>query len=337
MLPNAWASYPLPLNVGMTGELLADQLRIVREWIEGLDVEREFAVIMSHHPVNSYAAKSSASIRWLWRENQGIGMFVTAHTHHGHFEHHYLGEDREAIELNVGSTTDWPMEWRTLQVFARNEPEFEAYVHSERFLLADRLRNEPGYFEHGWEIAIGAPDDYRAFRQGTDSISAITDLYLGYHLRPPIFGTGKVWPRDGSFETEGRYKDTLLGTYRRLITLFPTDVGEGAVAWPTGCGSDAEVLARIDLLAELEVDPDEREEARAAIDGKIELLVELEAFEESRSCRDPESGAALDELRARYRLSQAVWASRYGFTRGRKLQVEDELIRAGKTRRDGGT
>lgn len=335
MVPNAWNSYPLHLNVGMTGEMLADQLRIVREWLDELVPGREFALIMSHHPVKSYAAKSSSSLRWLWREHAAIAMFVTAHTHHGHFEHHFLDDDREAIELNVGSTTDWPMEWRTLQVFGRLEPEFEAYVHSKRHLLSDRLRNEPGYFLHGWEIMLGEADDYRAFRQGTDSIGAITDLYLGYHLRPPFLGPGKVRARKGSYTTEGRYKDTLLGTYRRLVTLFPTDVGEEGVLWPAACRTDAAVLARIEEAASLEVDGSDVGRAKAALDRKIEFLIELHAFERSRMCRDPESGEALDEERTRYKLSQAVWASRYGFTRGRKLQVEDELIRAGKNRRDG--
>ena len=39
------------------------------------------------------------------------------------------------------------------------------------------------------------------------------------------------------------------------------------------------------------------------------------------------SGESTDEARVRFKLSQAVWASRYEVTHGRKLQAADELIR----------
>lgn len=317
MLPNAWSTYPLRHNPGMVGEMLADQLRVVRRWVEELEPERAGTVLLSHHPVSSYGAKTRASLRWLWSRNRGIAMFVTAHTHRGHFIHHFLGE-REAIELNLGSTTDWPMEWRTLQAFMPADGSRGAYVRAERYTLADELRNQPGYFLPGWEIPFGALDDYRAFRQGDSTVSAITDIYLGYHLKPPIFGPARIRSRRGAEETELRYKDTLLGTYVRLVELFPTDTGRGKIAWPASCSSDEEVLGRIDdALA-----------PGVPLHDKIDLLKQLADFEGSRTTEDPASGAPLDELRTRYKLSQAVWASRYGFMQGRTLQATDELIRA---------
>ncbi|NJN19366.1 MAG: adenylate/guanylate cyclase domain-containing protein, partial [Oscillochloris sp.] len=57
-----------------------------------------------------------SSLGWLWREHR-IGMMATAHTHLGYYVHHDLGKGPEKLELNLGSTTDWPMEWRTLQAF----------------------------------------------------------------------------------------------------------------------------------------------------------------------------------------------------------------------------
>ena len=57
------------------------------------------------------------------------------------------------------------------------------------------------------------------------------------------------------------------------------------------------------------------------------LLAELKAFEKSRKTRDPETGESLDGVRWRYKISQAVWASRFEATGGRMLQVDDELIR----------
>ena len=64
-----------------------------------------------------------------------------------------------------------------------------------------------------------------------------------------------------------------------------------------------------------------------ALETKIGLLEQLGAFERSRSTRDPESGEPSDDARLRYKLSQAAWASRFEAEQGRRLRVEDELIR----------
>ena len=60
---------------------------------------------------------------------------------------------------------------------------------------------------------------------------------------------------------------------------------------------------------------------------KIALLVELDRWEHSRSSRDPESGESTDDERFRFKVCQAAWASRYENAQGRRLSVEDELIR----------
>ena len=56
-------------------------------------------------------------------------------------------------------------------------------------------------------------------------------------------------------------------------------------------------------------------------------LQELEAFEASRRTKNLETGQSQDEERLRYKLSQAAWASRYESAQGRRLSVEDDLIR----------
>ena len=64
-----------------------------------------------------------------------------------------------------------------------------------------------------------------------------------------------------------------------------------------------------------------------SLETKIPLLLQLESFEKSRATKDPDSGASTDAERVRFKLSQAVWASRFEVTHGRKLRPEDELIR----------
>ena len=102
LVPNAWDNYPLELDCGMTGELLSDQLRIVREWME-TDGDTRFA-LMVHHPFGEIASKSRSSLRWLWGR-YAFGGLITAHTHAGYFEQHNLegGKRHRGLEINVGS------------------------------------------------------------------------------------------------------------------------------------------------------------------------------------------------------------------------------------------
>ena len=64
-----------------------------------------------------------------------------------------------------------------------------------------------------------------------------------------------------------------------------------------------------------------------ALEKKIAFLKQLERFERSRRTRDPKTGAPSDDARTRFKLSQAAWASRFENESGRRLSVEDELIR----------
>ena len=57
------------------------------------------------------------------------------------------------------------------------------------------------------------------------------------------------------------------------------------------------------------------------------MIIELDGFENSRSTVDPGTGESADEERIRYKISQAVWASRYEHSAGRRLTISDELVR----------
>ncbi|MHC4342406.1 MAG: metallophosphoesterase family protein [Planctomycetota bacterium] len=312
MAPNAWRSYPASLNCGLTGEMLPDQLRKIREWLD-TRADKVGTVLACHHPFDTLAPRTRSSIGWIWRE-YGIGMMVTAHTHHGFFAHHDVGGERGEIELNVGSTSDWPMEWRTLQGFAHLEKR-QLYIHAVRNTLVDVLRRRGGFFEPGWEIPVNAPDDYRRYKQGESAKGMLVDAYVAYHYTPPWFSPPRIRANKAARHTEEQIKNTLLWTFHRLINEFPTDP-EKEVEWPTGCRSDREVANRIQSTAG----------EKTAIEKKIALLMELNAFERSRSTRDPASGASTDDVRERYKISQAAWASRFMAERGRRLRTEDDLI-----------
>ena len=69
LIPNAWKSYPAGLNCGFSGEMLPNQLRKVREWLETGDSY----TLLSHHPFDDYAPRTRSSVGFLWRE-YAVGM-----------------------------------------------------------------------------------------------------------------------------------------------------------------------------------------------------------------------------------------------------------------------
>ena len=293
LAPNAWRSYPIELNCGYTGEMLPDQLRVVRDSLDRGTVHHGH-VFLCHHPFGDLAPRAKASVGYLWRE-YGVAMMVTAHTHAGYFEHHDLGHDDDELELNMASTTDWPMEWRTLQAHIDSEGE-DFFIRAERHTLADEIRHREGFFLPGWEVPVGAPDDYRGYRQGEAASGLLVDFALAHHLTPYWLPQPRLRANASARRTEEQVKDTLLWTYFRMLRYFPTDPARGEIAWPRRCRDDEQTLDRILAVAGHE----------DALDEKIELLRELAAFERSRHSRDAETGADTDAVRARFKISQAA-------------------------------
>ncbi len=314
LIPNAWKTWPLSLNCGFTGEMLPDQMRTLRAWLEDAGPSERF-VLNCHHPFESFAPRTRSSLGWLWRERQ-IGMLLSGHTHQGFFAHHDLGGDLDQLELNIGSTTDWPMEWRVLTGFMNPERE-QSYIRAERFTLVDVLENRQGFFELDWEVPMGAPDDYRGYKQGQAASGLLIDFYLAHHLTPYWLPQPHIRPNRAARDTEEQVKNTLLWTYWRLIKDFPTDAEARPPAWPQGCRSDTDVVERIRAFKGSE----------DVLEEKIALLEELATFEKSRSTRDPKTGEASDAARLRFKISQAAWASRFEASEGRRLRIEDQLIR----------
>ena len=312
LVPNGWQSYPLALNCGFTGEMLPDQLRRIRAWVE---TGGKSFLFMFHHPFDALAPRTRASLGWLWRERP-VGLMVTAHTHRGYYAHHDLGGELDQLELNLASTTDWPMEWRTL-VGHVNHDERKLYIQSKRYTLVDTLMNREGYFRLDWEIPLDAPDDYRKYKQGRPASGVMLSFALYHHWVPYWLPQPRVRPNAAARETEESVKDTMLWTYFRLLQQFPTDSSAKQPQWPAGCENDQAVVNQIVALGG----------EKKALEKKIAFLQELEAFERSRASRDPETGAPNDDVRARFKISQAAWASRFEKSQGRRLSVEDELIR----------
>jgi len=193
----------------------------------------------------------------------------------------------------------------------------QIYIRCDRYTLVDVLQNQEGYFLLDWEVPLDAPDDYRKYKQGEAASALLIDFALAHHLVPYWLPQPLVRANAAARATEESVKDTMLWTYFRLVQYFPTDLEVDETIWPSRCRTDRQVIDRIVALS------GEQE----ALDKKVAFLQELEKFEKSRKTRELETGRSMDEDRLRFKLSQAAWASRFENSEGRRLRVEDNLIR----------
>lgn len=111
-------------------------------------------------------------------------------------------------------------------------------------------------------------------------------------------------------DTEIRLKNALLAAHHRLLRFNPTQAGASPDApfWPPCCKNDGAVLQEITRVIK-----DHR------LDKKIAFLVELDRFERERPVGDPRK-------REKFRLSQAIWASKYDSVHSRKPLVDNLFI-----------
>jgi hypothetical protein len=271
---------PFTANAGLTGELLPDQLAIVRSWLQMPARTPQAWVLIGHHPFASLRNEAREELDAL-RQSASVLLYVSAHTHAGQFIVHDSGDDHW-LELNVGSILDWWLEIRTLQWHRAAE---RWLLRSPRFTLHDWLQEFEGVptNDEAWEAKPGDADYYLSYEDLKD---------LNAH------------------RTEVRLKNTLLAAHHRLLRFNPTqaDAPPEADFWPAGSRSDRDVLAKIEQVMQ-----DDR------LERKIGVLLELDRFERERPVADPET-------RRKFRLSQAIWASKYDSVRSRKPLVDDWFI-----------
>ncbi len=159
------------------------------------------------------------------------------------------------------------------------------------------LLRSPRYTMHDWlqefEDVPRNDDEWEAKPEDAD-------YYLGHDDFKDL----------SAYDTEIRLKNVLLAAHGRLLRLNPTaeDAPQEAAFWPSCCTSDDLVLEEIGRIGE-----DRR------LQKKIEFLLELNRFERERPVSD-------NEKRRKFRLSQAIWASKYDSVHFRKPLADDLFI-----------
>ena len=273
---------PLSRNAGVTGEILGDQLDIVKSWIESDQNREQVWILIGHHPFDDLTSRSKKAVDDL-RKRTGALVYVSAHTHAGQFIVHNGDQEKEKwLELNIGSILDWSLEFRALQI-ERGKEDGRLVLRSPRYTMHERLYKfmQLPINDEIWEAKPGDKD-----------------YYLGHENLKDL----------DAHKTEIRLKNALLATFHRLIRFNPTRAGEQDTPWPSCCRNDEGVLAEIERLVNDEV-----------LYRKIEFLLELDRFERGRRLRD-------EDMYQKYRLSQAIWASKYDSVHTRKPLEDNWFI-----------
>jgi hypothetical protein len=273
---------PLSRNAGVTGDLLEDQLDVVKSWIESDKNRERVWVLIGHHPFDRLSSRSQSAVDDL-RKRTGALVYVSAHTHAGQFIVHGPDQEKDKwLELNIGSILDWSLEFRTLQI-ERAKEDGRLVLRSPRYTMHERLFDLMGLPIND-EIWEAKPGD--------------NDYYLGHENLKDL----------DAHKTEIRLKDALLATFHRLIRFNPTKAGDQETPWPSCCRNDEAVLAEIDRVVKDEL-----------LDKKIKFLLELDRFERGRRVEDA-------DRHQKYRLSQAIWASKYDSVHTRKPLEDNWFI-----------
>jgi len=162
----------------------------------------------------------------------------------------------------------------------------------ERLML-----RSPRYTMHGW---LGEFESVPANEEEWEAKPGEADYYLRHEDLKDL----------NAHDTEIRLKNALLAAHHRLLHFNPTKAGAPSDApfWPACCKNDEVVLQEITRVMK-----DHR------LDKKIAFLVELDRFERERPVEDPEK-------RKKFRLSQAIWASKYDSVHSRKPLVDNLFI-----------
>ncbi|MGC4086746.1 MAG: metallophosphoesterase [Polyangiaceae bacterium] len=110
---SAYPIYPKLLpserDAGRAGALVSAQRDLIEGWLQA-EPQTDF-VFFGHHPLNQLDPTS----RGFLLEQRQMVLYVSAHTHSGRYFLH--SEPQPFVELNLGSITDYPNEYRDLALW----------------------------------------------------------------------------------------------------------------------------------------------------------------------------------------------------------------------------
>jgi len=293
-------------NPGLTGNLSAAQIEAADRWLAELPAEGRY-ILVGHHPAKHLLPPSLAWLETRARDDPRFVMYVSAHSHDGKIVRHEKEGGARFIEVNVGSTTDWPAEVRELVLppdretaWALSGPRPGITVPAGEFPGLLALEVEEIRARKGWPAEARRRDveEGTMFTPEADNNGCLerfrkTD-YTGYQER-------SAW-LDSAEAAHNATLDILLLTYRRMFedlrVLDREDVEEGRRSLV-----DLAIRRADELIAQKCGDTPDRagERCRASKQRQVDWLAELD-----RRLRE---SPAYSEQREAYGVCQGLWAS----------------------------
>ena len=182
--PGYIAGFALPINkiAGVTGEILADQWKVIEEMLAEKSIEDEILYIAGHHPLKKkwYSSHGLACCDTLKLKKminkKNVKGYLSAHTHKG-------GKrtfSKDKYEWNIASFVDWPIGFSTLSVDKNNK---DTYITE---ILYDREKTPPGIegvcadVECDWKYPYNNFSAYTSYRNY--KLSGHTGRYIQHYL-----------------------------------------------------------------------------------------------------------------------------------------------------------
>jgi len=217
--PSLLPAPPLSYNAGISGSFLPGQSDIVESWLKESSLAKKMTILMVHHPYASLIKASKNAIDNL-RSKYSIPLYVSGHTHHG--EYFVRGGDNGWLELNVGSTVDWPIEFRTLQVYQIEDDPDNLVFRTPVFRI-------PEIWEKGHPPKKVQPNTLEWEIKETKA----EDFYLAHNYKSSPNPT----------KTQTDILEALLYTYKRF--LLAAKSADDNTYWLDECSSDQNVIDAI--------------------------------------------------------------------------------------------
>lgn len=158
-LPFAWT------NAGTRSRIGEEQFEVLRELLSNIPSERS-VIVGGHFPLKALARRErKALIQMLRARPAGLWAYVSGHTH----DHLTTTEYPGGVDVNIGSTTDWPMESHVVRFDAQSP----ALLRVDQQVLSSAVA--PLDYTYTWDLAgryselcrhIGAARELAAAQRG---------------------------------------------------------------------------------------------------------------------------------------------------------------------------
>jgi hypothetical protein len=243
---------PISYNAGISGNMLADQTGLAEQWLAMGSAKNRMTILIVHHP---YAVLTELTQKVIdgFRQNYRVPLYISGHTHHG--EYFVRGGDNGWLELNVGSTVDWPIEFRTFEIHRIEADPDHLIFRTPLFRIPDI-----------WDRAAGVRKPVCKADQWEVKETDAKDFYLAHNYKSS----------PSPDKTQKELLVALLITYKRMLPVVASAADN--TVWPPLCTSDEDVLNKIDDVLN-----------RQDMDEMTGLLVALEEFETHRKPLDPKA------------------------------------------------